>query len=122
MARGQHSRAASVKQRVPTPSYPVAFSVLRSLDPHAVAELRFAPPRRWRFDMALPTYLIAIEVEGGLFSGGRHTRGAGALADMEKYNAATVRGWRLLRFAPSQLKGSAWLAVVKEAIASSRVP
>ena len=65
----------------------------------AVTELRFAPPRRWRFDVAIPSHKIAIELEGGVFTGGRHTRGAGYLNDIEKYNAATLHGWRLLRYA-----------------------
>ena len=29
---------------------------------------------------------------------GRHTWGAGFLADMEKYNTATMQGYRVLRF------------------------
>jgi very-short-patch-repair endonuclease len=64
-----------------------------------VTEYRFAHPRRWRFDIAIPNERIAIELEGGVFTGGRHTRGTGYLNDMEKYNAATALGWRVLRFA-----------------------
>jgi very-short-patch-repair endonuclease len=69
--------------------------------PHT--EYRFAPPRRWRFDYAWPTQRIALEVEGGAWTRGRHTRGKGFIADMEKYNVATVMGWRLLRVTPDQL-------------------
>lgn len=65
----------------------------------AVTEYRFAPPRRWRFDIAIPSHKIAIELEGGVFTGGRHTRGTGYLNDIEKYTAATLHGWRLLRYA-----------------------
>jgi len=53
--------------------------------------------RRWRFDMAWPDKMVAAEVEGGVWSRGRHTRGAGYVADCEKYNAATLLGWRVLR-------------------------
>ncbi|GHV49823.1 hypothetical protein FACS1894216_00910 [Synergistales bacterium] len=66
-------------------------------------EYRFAPPRRWRFDAAFPAVKIAIEVEGGAFTGGRHFRGVGAIKDMEKYNTATKRGWRLFRFTPQMV-------------------
>lgn len=66
-------------------------------------EYRFAPPRRWRFDYAWPEYMIALEVEGGVFVGGRHTRGAGFVKDMEKYNEATARGWRVFRTTPREL-------------------
>jgi len=64
------------------------------------AEHSFAPPRRWKFDFALPDHLIAIELEG---LGGRHQRTAGFRADMEKYNTATSMGWRVLRFTGSDL-------------------
>ena len=52
--------------------------------PPPVAEHRFAPPRRWRFDWAWPDHMLALEIEGAVWTGGRHTRGAGYLRDMEK--------------------------------------
>ena len=77
-----------------------------------VAELRFHPARRWRFDYAIPELKIALEVEGGIYTGGRHTRPKGFLGDIEKYNTAATMGWMLLRTTPSQLFTSAtkqWL-------------
>ena len=71
--------------------------------PEPVPEYRFAPPRRWRFDWAWPGDRIALEVEGGIWTRGRHTRGVGALGDMAKYNSAAIQGWCLLRVTPSQL-------------------
>ena len=53
--------------------------------------------RRWRFDFAWPDYKIALEIEGGVFSGGRHVRGKGFTADCEKYSAAACLGWAVLR-------------------------
>lgn len=61
-------------------------------------EYRFHPVRKWRLDFAWPGLLLAVEIEGAIWTGGRHTRGAGVLGDMEKYNALSVMGWRLLRF------------------------
>jgi hypothetical protein len=72
--------------------------------PPATPEYRFAPPRRWRFDRAWVVERVAIELEGGVWSGGRHTRPAGYEADAEKYNAATCEGWRVLRFTAKMLK------------------
>ena len=66
--------------------------------PKLQQEVRFHPTRKWQFDFALPALKVAIEVEGGVFSGGRHTRGAGYIKDCEKYNAATLMGWSVLRF------------------------
>jgi hypothetical protein len=71
--------------------------------PPPVVELVFAPPRRWRFDLAWPEQMIAVEVEGGSYVGGRHSTGPGFWRDCEKYNAAVVLGWRVLRFTPAMI-------------------
>jgi len=60
-------------------------------------EYYFALPRRWHFDVAWPEHLVAVEIEGGVWINGRHNRPRGFIADCEKYNAATVLGWRVLR-------------------------
>lgn len=70
-------------------------------------EYKFCPDRKWRFDYAYPKLMIAIEQEGGAWSRGRHTRGRGFINDLEKYNRATVMGWRILRYTPDQMTGNA---------------
>lgn len=72
--------------------------------PEPVREHRFDAVRRWRFDFAWPALRVAVEAEGGIWSGGRHTRGAGFEADMTKYNAAAVAGWTVLRFGANAIK------------------
>lgn len=67
-------------------------------------EYRFAPPRKWRFDFAWPALRVAVELEGGVWTGGRHATGAGLIADMDKYNAAASLGWRVLRFSATHLR------------------
>lgn len=66
-------------------------------------EYRFKAGRKWEFDLAWPEYMVALEIEGGVFTRGRHTQGVGFMQDMEKYNTATVMGWRILRCTPDQL-------------------
>ena len=66
--------------------------------PKPEEEFVFAPPRKWRFDFAYPDKKIAIEIEGGVWSEGRHRRPIGFIKDMEKYNAAALHGWRVLRY------------------------
>lgn len=66
--------------------------------PEPVQEHRFHPPRRWRFDLAYPDLKIAVELEGGIWTMGRHTRGSGFVKDTEKYNQAVLDGWRVLRY------------------------
>ena len=68
-------------------------------------EVRFHPTRRWRFDFAHEATLVAIEVEGGTWVGGRHTRPAGFHKDCEKYNAANLLGWTVFRLTPQMIKG-----------------
>lgn len=79
-------------------------------------EYRFAEGRRWRFDFAWPGEKLAVEVEGGIFTSGRHTRGTGMLADMEKYNRAALLGWRVLRFFTDQVRDGTAIATIKEAL------
>jgi hypothetical protein len=67
-------------------------------------EYRFCSTRRWRFDYAWPERLVALEVDGGVWVAGRHTRGAGWLKDTEKLNQAAAQGYRMLRCTPQQLK------------------
>lgn len=66
--------------------------------PEPEREYQFCKGRRWRFDFAWPEHRIAAEVEGGIWTGGRHTRGSGFEKDCEKYNTAALLGWTVLRF------------------------
>jgi very-short-patch-repair endonuclease len=62
-----------------------------------VREYEFAKPRKYRADFyILPN--ILIEVEGGTWSGGRHTRPSGYTDDCAKYNLATLLGFAVLRY------------------------
>jgi very-short-patch-repair endonuclease len=63
------------------------------------SEFQFDPDRKWRFDFAAPAARVAVEIEGGVWSKGRHTRGAGFVADCEKYNSAALKGWAVFRLA-----------------------
>ncbi len=89
-------------------------------------EFRFATEigRQWRFDYAWPAQKIAVEIEGGIWgkrctickkfiAQGRHTTGQGFEEDAEKYNAATLLGWRLLRFTRKSVKSGDAAAMVR---------
>ena len=88
----------------------VLFShVLKELNvPAWEEEYVFFDGRRFRFDFAWPPFLIAVEIEGGTYSMGRHTRGSGFAKDCEKYNLAALDGWSVYRFTTGMVKdGSA---------------
>lgn len=59
--------------------------------------------RIWRFDYAWQDLKIALEVDGGIYSGGRHVRGKGFREDMEKMNEAVAQGWVVIRTTPREL-------------------
>jgi very-short-patch-repair endonuclease len=80
-------------------------------------EFRFHPTRKWRFDFAFPAQSVAVEVEGGAWIGGRHTSGAGFVKDMEKYNEASLAGWRIVRVTPKDVKTGAALKWVERILA-----
>lgn len=81
-----------------------------------LTEHRFHPIRKWRFDYAWEEHRVALEVEGGVWVGGRHTSGAGFVKDMEKYNEAACLGWRIIRCQPRELCSSKTINTIKKAI------
>ena len=60
--------------------------------------------------------MVALEVEGGAYTNGRHTRGAGFVADMTKYNEATANGWLVLRCVPKDLQSLDTIHIIQRAI------
>lgn len=80
-----------------------------------VREHAFAKPRRWRFDFAWPSSQIAVEIDGGGFIGGAHSRGAGIYRDAEKHNEAVLMGWRVLRVTPAMVSDGSALALIERA-------
>lgn len=79
-------------------------------------ELEFHPDRKWRFDFACRDLKLAVEVEGGTWSGGRHIRGAGFREDCIKYAEAALLGWMVLRGDSSMVKDGSLADYVKAAI------
>lgn len=77
-------------------------------------EYRFDSKRRWRFDFCFVAQKLAVECEGGIHSRGRHVRAAGFEADCEKYNAAAMLGYRVLRFTASQIESGEAIRAIKE--------
>jgi hypothetical protein len=107
-----------------TPEQALLVTQLRGRGYAALPEVRFHPERKWRIDVAITrqapvvvdaqSQAMAIEINGGAFSRGRHVRGDGFVKDMEKLNALTELGWRILQFTPQQvLDGTALAQIVR---------
>lgn len=67
-------------------------------------EFKFHPDRKWRADFLITGHMLLVEVEGGIWNVSRHTTGKGYQADMEKYNAAAMLGYTVLRFSTADVK------------------
>ena len=74
------------------------------------------PVREWRIDVVILDLKIGIEIEGGVWTNGRHTRGKGFIDDIEKYNAAVTLGWAILRFTPQDLNKITTFETIKKVV------
>jgi very-short-patch-repair endonuclease len=94
----------------------LALSMRAAGLPEPEREYRFHPTRKWRLDFAWPARLLAVEVEGGVYRGGGHTSVAGLKRDIEKSNALTLGGWRLLRFHGDQVRSGEATEIIRQAL------
>ena len=89
---------------------------LRALKIGFEQEYKFHSTRKWRADFHITGTKILIEVEGGIWSNGRHTRGKGYIGDMEKYNAAAMMGFTVLRFSTEQVKSGMAIKQIEQLV------
>ena len=82
-----------------------------------IKEYQFAPNRKFRMDYygELNGIKFCVELEGGIFVRGRHTRPSGFLRDMEKYNLAAQLGIFVFRV-PSHNISAEWLSPIIKSI------
>ena len=109
MVKATKSKGRSTRPKVKGEKVPNEFEAklareLKTLRIKFEQEFYFHPERKWRADFHLIDKKILVEIEGGIWSGGRHTRGKGYIGDMEKYNAATMIGFQVIRFSTDQVK------------------
>lgn len=79
-------------------------------------EYKFHPERRWRLDLYSAEHRLGVELHGGIYSAGRHTRGDGFTADREKMNAALELGIRVLEYTPKEISDGSALAQIERII------
>ena len=84
--------------------------------PEPEREHRFHPKRKWLFDFAWPEEKLALEVEGGVWTNGRHSRGSGFTADCEKYNEAALLGWTVIRVTDEHIDNGAAIDWLRRAL------
>jgi very-short-patch-repair endonuclease len=101
-----------LKSSSPTKRFELLWRAMNGQE--LIKEHRFHPTRKWRVDFWHSSG-VAIEIEGGVWTGGRHTRGKGFIADMEKYNALAERGILVFRIPGHQINLQ-WLAPIYDTI------
>lgn len=86
--------------------------------PVPVQEYRFHPVRKWRIDYYFEANgrRVGLEVEGGVWTRGRHTRPSGFLGDIEKYNEASILGIMIIRTTPKSLLKLETFTILKKAL------
>jgi hypothetical protein len=93
----ERARRVLRQRRARAHGTPLLLQLKAAKLPTPELEVVFAPDRKWAFDYAWRPWMIALEVEGGVFVKSRHTSGLGYTNDCEKYNAAAILGWLLIR-------------------------
>ncbi len=93
----------------------LAYQIKAAKLPEPRREFRFTD-RRWRFDFAWWDQKLAVEVEGLSHWKSRHTTNKGFQADCEKYNTATMLGWRVLRFTGKEIRKGEALSLIERAL------
>lgn len=78
------------------------LKLLQEICPGWEKEYKFDGRRRFRFDFGNHLYNIAVEMEGGIYTGTGHAKTGRYLKDMEKYNIGQLKGWIILRYAYGQ--------------------
>lgn len=86
----------------------IIYSMLKKNGYKVVKEYKFLKNRKFRFDIAIPDIMVAIEYEGGIYQRGRHVSPAGYNRDCEKYNLAQINGWKVLRYTTEIKKIKNW--------------
>lgn len=78
----------------------LAFHIKATGLPKPEREFMFATGigRKWRADFAFPDRKLLVEIEGGSWVNGAHSRGLHFQSDCDKYNHAVMLGWKVLRF------------------------
>jgi hypothetical protein len=99
------------KTSTPNDIFPLFIKQMTGYE--CIKEYRFDTIRRWRIDYYFPELTLALEVEGGVYSKGRHVRPSGFIGDVCKYNAMTMMGIALIRVLPKELMTQKTIDMIK---------
>jgi hypothetical protein len=110
-------RAAGVDSE---PELILANRLERAGLPMGEPQYRFVPGRQYRFDRAYPDQKVAVEVQGGIWTNGAHSRGSGVSRDCVKYSIAAALGWRVLPVTVEMIEDGTAVQLIRQALGVSR--
>lgn len=87
--------------------------------PEPTREFKALKDRQFPWDFAWPEQRLLVEVQGGIYRQGAHSRGAGIERDMEKLNLATLAGYRCLQFSRGMIEDGTAVAKIRQALEES---
>ena len=100
----------------------MALQIRAAKLPAPEREQRLIPGRQFRCDFVWRDQRLVLEVDGGTWAGGRHTRGSGFQRDCEKTNLLTLEGYRGLRVTEGQVRKGHALEWLRLALAPGGPP
>lgn len=109
------TRKVGLLARISEPAERLAFH-MKAEGIAFVREYEFWPERKFRADFAIPASMLLFEVDGGIWTGGRHLRPEGYERDQIKRNEAVILGWRLFNFTPSMISSGYAINMIKRAL------
>lgn len=80
------------------------------------SEFRFHESRKWRIDWFWADHWLALEIQGAIFSGGRHVRGPALLAEYSKLNEMAIAGIRTIFATPQQINDGSIFPILRRAL------
>ena len=92
------------------------FATYVGLGPGIKTRMAIYGYRDFRFDLAFPAERLAVDIQGGGWIAGHHSRGAGMEDDCEKISGAVALGWRVLLVTPKQVKNGRALGWIMRAL------
>lgn len=100
------------------PADQLAFHLLAMKAPFFEREFQIVSDRRYRADFFFPLARLIVEVDGGGWVNGRHSRGNGIENDAEKSALIAQLPARLMRVTPKQIKDGRALNWILKALST----
>jgi hypothetical protein len=84
--------------------------------PLGEGQYRFVDGRQYRWDRAWPAQMVAVEVQGGVWVNGAHSRGSGVQRDCMKLSLGAALGWRCLPVTPEMIEDGSAVELIRQAL------